>query len=109
MNDKGLRVLASVGLAVGGSIWHGRDVCAVCLLRGLAWGIDGVGLVMAGAVLTLVFYRKGQDLARRSWWTIRCGSTRFERPTDYTAAARRHEGVTASGAFTWREQANHAT
>ncbi len=31
-------------------------------LRGLSWGIDGVGLVMASAVLTLVFYRKGQDL-----------------------------------------------
>jgi hypothetical protein len=31
-------------------------------LRGLAWGIDGVGLVMAGALLTLAFYRKGQDL-----------------------------------------------
>jgi len=31
-------------------------------LRGLAWGIDGVGLVMASALLTLAFYRKGQDL-----------------------------------------------
>ena len=31
-------------------------------LRGLAWGIDGVGLVMAGALLTLTFYRSGQDL-----------------------------------------------
>ena len=31
-------------------------------LRGLAWGIDGVGLVMAGALLTVWFYRKGQDL-----------------------------------------------
>ena len=32
-------------------------------LRGLAWGIDGVGLVMAGALLTVLFYRSGQDLA----------------------------------------------
>ena len=31
-------------------------------LRGLAWGIDGVGLVMACALLTLAFYRRGQDL-----------------------------------------------
>ena len=31
-------------------------------LRGLVWGIDGVGLIMAGALLTLAFYRKGQDL-----------------------------------------------
>lgn len=31
-------------------------------LRGLAWGIDGVCLVMAGALPTVVFYRMGQDL-----------------------------------------------
>lgn len=30
-------------------------------LRGLAWGIDGGALVMACAVLTLVFYRTGHD------------------------------------------------
>jgi len=31
-------------------------------LRGLAWGVDGVALVMASALLTLVFHRKGEDL-----------------------------------------------
>ena len=31
-------------------------------LRGIAWGIDGVALVMAGALLTLMFYRSGEDL-----------------------------------------------
>ena len=30
-------------------------------LRGLAMGIDGVALVMAGAILTIVFYRAGKD------------------------------------------------
>lgn len=30
-------------------------------IRGLAWGIDGTALVMAGAILTIVFYRMGQD------------------------------------------------
>ena len=31
-------------------------------LRGLAWGIDGVALVMAGALLGLWFFRTGQEL-----------------------------------------------
>ena len=61
-NYKGLRVLASIGLAVGGAFGLAGTFAPSASLRGLAWGIDGVGLVMAGAVLTLVFYRKGQDL-----------------------------------------------
>lgn len=62
MSDKGLRVLASVGLAVGGVFGMAGTFAPSAFLRGLAWGIDGVGLVMAGALLTLAFYRKGQDL-----------------------------------------------
>src|SRR5690349_19998237 len=31
-------------------------------LRGLAWGIDGVGLVMASALLTIAFFRQGYDI-----------------------------------------------
>jgi hypothetical protein len=62
MNDNGLRVLASVGLAVGGVFGLAGTFAPSASLRGLAWGIDGVGLVMASAVLTLVFYRRGQDL-----------------------------------------------
>ena len=62
MNDYGLRVLASVGLAVGGVFGLAGTFAPSASLRGLAWGIDGVGLVMASAVLTLVFYRRGQDL-----------------------------------------------
>ena len=31
-------------------------------LRGLAWGIDGVSLVIASAVLAVLFFRRGQDL-----------------------------------------------
>src|SRR6266481_2196285 len=42
-------------------------------LRGLAWGIDGVGLVMAGAVLTLAFYRKGQDLVASGFLVFAVG------------------------------------
>ena len=63
MSDRGLRVLASVGLAVGGAFGMAGTFAPSAALRGLAWGIDGVGLVMAGALLTVLFYRSGQDLA----------------------------------------------
>lgn len=42
-------------------------------LRGLAWGIDGVGLVMAGALLTLAFYRAGQDLVTSGFLVFTIG------------------------------------
>jgi hypothetical protein len=31
-------------------------------LRGLAWGIDGIALVVAGAVLAVYFFRQGRDM-----------------------------------------------
>jgi hypothetical protein len=62
VSDRGLRVLASVGLAVGAVFGMAGAFSPSASFRGLAWGIDGVGLIMAGALLTLAFYRKGQDL-----------------------------------------------
>jgi len=73
VRDNGLRVLASVGLAVGGIFGMAGTFAPSASLRGLAWGIDGVGLVMAGAVLTLVFYRKGQDLVASGFLVFAVG------------------------------------
>jgi hypothetical protein len=60
--DQRLTVLASIGLAVGGILGMAGTFAPSTALRGLAWGIDGLALVMAGAILTVVFYRAGQDL-----------------------------------------------
>ena len=73
MNDNGLRVLASVGLAVGGVFGLAGTFAPSASLRGLAWGIDGIGLVMASAVLTLVFYRRGQDLVASGFLVFAVG------------------------------------
>ena len=59
--DKSVRLLASFGLAVGGVFGMAGTFAPSAPLRGLAWGIDGVGLVMAGALLTVAFYRIGRD------------------------------------------------
>ena len=62
MNEKRLRVIAAVGLAVGGVFGMAGTFAPSSSLRGLAWGLDGVGLVTASAILTIWFYRRGQDL-----------------------------------------------
>jgi hypothetical protein len=62
MNDKSLRVLASIGLGVGGALGMAGTFAPSASLRGLAWGIDGIALVMACPLLTLRFFRMGQEI-----------------------------------------------
>jgi hypothetical protein len=57
-----MRVLASIGLGTGGILGMAGTFAPSASIRGLAWGLDGVGLVTACALLTVVFYRMGQDL-----------------------------------------------
>jgi hypothetical protein len=62
VNEKRLRIVASVGLAIGGLLGLAGTLAPSASLRGLAWGVDGVGLVTASAILTIWFYRNGHDL-----------------------------------------------
>ena len=73
MYDQRLSVLASIGLAVGGILGMAGTFAPSAALRGLAWGIDGVALVMAGAILTVVFYRAGQDLVASGFLVFAIG------------------------------------
>lgn len=63
MKDRGVRVAAACGLVTGGLLGIAGCFLPDAGLRGLAWGIDGVGLVVAAALLTLHFARHGNDLA----------------------------------------------
>src|SRR5689334_20269455 len=57
-----LNVLASAGLAIGGAAGMAGTFLEPPL-RGLFWTVDGSALVMAAAILTVVFLRAKQDLA----------------------------------------------
>src|SRR5262245_4427087 len=59
--DRGTRLLASMGLALGAALGLAGSFAPSPALRGLAWGIDGLGLVMASALLAVAFFRRGQD------------------------------------------------
>ena len=62
MNDKSLRVLASIGLGVGGALGLSGMFAPSASLRGLAGGIDGVALVLACVLLTLRLCRLRQNI-----------------------------------------------
>ena len=59
--DPGVKVLSSIGLAVGAIFGLAGTFAPSDALRGLAWGIDGLGIVMASALLAVDFFRRGED------------------------------------------------
>jgi len=75
MNDRSLRVLASIGLAVGGVLGMAGTFAPSASLRGLAWGIDGIALVMACALLALRFFRLKQEIVAAGFLVFAIGES----------------------------------
>jgi hypothetical protein len=61
MSDMRLRVIASTALVVGAILGMAGTFVSSASLRGLAWGVDGVALVVASALLTIHHFRYGHD------------------------------------------------
>jgi len=61
MNEKRTKTTASIGLLIGGIFGLVGSFAPSAPLRGLAWGIDGVGLILASTLLTIYYHRKGLD------------------------------------------------
>jgi hypothetical protein len=73
--DRRVSVLASIGLAVGGILGMAGTFAPTAALRGLAWGIDGIALIMASALLTLMFFRKGEDVVAAGFMVFAIGES----------------------------------
>ena len=56
-----LDVIAAIGLALGGVLGLAGTVVGRAELRQALWALDGVGLVVATALLTVKFLRQGND------------------------------------------------
>ena len=63
MSDRTFKLVVSIGLATGGILGMAGTFAPTASLRGILWGIDGIGLVLATALLTVAFYRRGEDVA----------------------------------------------
>jgi hypothetical protein len=73
MTSKSLKLLASICLVVGGALGVAGTFAPSDALRGLAWGVDGVSLVIAGSMLTLIFFRLGLDLVAAGFLVFTVG------------------------------------
>lgn len=73
MADRHLRLLAAAGLALGAALGMAGTFAPSDSLRGLAWGIDGMSLVMASALLVIIHLRAGQDLVAAGFLTFAIG------------------------------------
>ena len=54
--------IAAIGLVIGGIFGIAGSFVPSASLRGLFWGIDGLGLVVASSLLTIYYFKKGFDL-----------------------------------------------
>ena len=61
MSEKQTKTIASVGLFIGGLFGMLGCFAPSQSIRGLAWGLDGVSLIVATTLLTVYYFRKGYD------------------------------------------------
>jgi hypothetical protein len=70
-----LDIAASVGLAVGGAFGLAGTFVAGDALRETLWTIDGVAIVVAGALLTMKYQRQGNDCVAAGFLTFAIGES----------------------------------
>ena len=63
MSEKLTRTTASIGLIIGAILGMAGSFAPSDPVRGLLWGIDGIGLILAGSLLVVYYFRKGYDAA----------------------------------------------
>jgi hypothetical protein len=73
MENKDASILASITLAVGGIMGLAGTFAPTASLRGLAWGIDGLALVMASALLAVLQFRRGRDFVAAGFLVFAIG------------------------------------
>jgi hypothetical protein len=56
------RLIAPSGLVIGAVLGMAGTFVPSASLRGLLWGLDGIALVIATALLTIHHFRRGNDL-----------------------------------------------
>ncbi|MDX8443703.1 hypothetical protein [Mesorhizobium australafricanum] len=67
--------IAAIGLAVGGALGMLGTFVASDALRETLWTIDGVGVVVAAAILTMKYQRLGNDLVAAGFLTFLAGES----------------------------------
>jgi hypothetical protein len=70
-----LDIIAAIGLAVGGAFGIAGTFVGQPAVRQELWAIDGVGLIVATALLALKYFRKGDDCVAAGFLVFVAGET----------------------------------
>src|SRR5262245_49519012 len=62
MSEQMSRMVASSGLVLGSALGMAGTFVPSASVRGLLWGLDGIALIIATALLTMHYFRKGNDI-----------------------------------------------
>ena len=62
MSERTSRLISSGGLVVGSALGMAGTFVPSAAVRGLLWGLDGVVLIVATALLALHYFRKSHDV-----------------------------------------------
>jgi hypothetical protein len=75
LRDQLLRLIASTGLVVGAVLGVAGTFVPSSSLRGLLWGLDGIALIVATALLTIHHIRRGNHVAAAGFLVFVVGET----------------------------------
>ena len=75
MSDEHLQKGAAAGLVIGALLGMAGSFAPAAELRGLAWGIDGVALVVGSALLALHYLRRGDVQLAAGFLVFLAGET----------------------------------
>jgi len=62
MSERTLRLVSSGGLVIGSALGMAGTFVPSAPVRSLLWGLDGVALIVATALLTIHYLRKGNEV-----------------------------------------------
>ena len=75
MNDQRPRLLVPAGLVIGAILGMAGTFVPSASLRGLLWGLDGIALIVAAALLTIDHFRRRNDLVAAGFLVFLVGET----------------------------------
>lgn len=99
MSDRRPGVVAPCGLVVGAALGLAGTFAPSASARGVLWGIDGIALIVATALLTIHHFRRGNDVVAAGFLVFVAGEALILPSAAMSLAA---SGPTfASGAGLW--------
>jgi len=75
MSNRHARLIAPSGLVIGAVLGMAGTFVPSAPLRGLLWGLDGIALIIASALLTIHHFRRGNDVVAAGFLVFVAGQT----------------------------------